>query len=147
MILISISCWKDKMAPSRLPKQATFLLCFQGCPDTFYTLTLFPVTLCTFRISVAQKPNTVPPLSLSCSIHSPPYYPNRISTVLSVQFWTIIPSYQENYLFLKSYYNFKKSLALSICLSSFPTCSLRLRACLLKMFIFNLFHGLIFLGL
>ena len=91
----------------------------------------------------------VPPLPLSWNIHSSLCYPNRISTVLSVQFWNTIPSYQENYLFLKSYYtyNFQNSLALSICWSSFPTCSLRLRACLLKMFVFNLSYGLTFLGL
>ena len=43
-------------------------------------------------------------------------------------------------IFLISYYthNFKKSLTLSICLSSFPMCSSRKRVCLLKMFIFHL---------
>lgn len=54
-----------KIATSCLPKQAMFFLCFQGCLDTLWIPTLFPMTLSTLPLSVAQWPNTVPSLSLS----------------------------------------------------------------------------------
>lgn len=84
-ILISVSCWKDEMAPSCLPEQATFLLYFQGCLDPLYILTLFPMILSTFLKSVAQGKHSFPSLFLQYpffTLLSKSYQHGIICTVL-----------------------------------------------------------------
>lgn len=138
MILTSISRWNNKVAPSCLLEQAAFL-CFQGCLDTLYIPTILPVSLSTLLLSVAQWPNTVPSLSLCPGIsflRSVIWLVSALYYLYSFQI--LFQATEKIIIFLKSYYtyNFKQSLALSICLSYFPTCSLIRRAMPFKIFHF-----------